>query len=440
MSSSATFTNMRVYAADQFRLAPSRTVANTSLYMTFGKVTSWANDSNPDIANTSVATVNQIWQNMIGGKRLFSGDIVHVIPRFDWAANTKYIAYDHTNSNLYDGNTQFYILTSEYNVYKCISNANSSFSTVEPTAINPAAFSETSDGYVWKYMYSVSDGDQLRFTTSQYIPVRALTSDDGSLQWQVQDQAIEGQIDSILLTNGGRDFTDPANVSVTIAGDGESAAATATVNTVSNTISSITVSDYGFGYSYATVSISGGGGADATARAIISPAGGHGSNPVYELGAAYAMVNGSLRNTEQGVFDISNDYRQIALLIDPKKTDSNVSTNLTFAQTHTISTIGSGDYDLDEIVYQGASFDTSFFNGKIVSWDSTNGVVKLINTTGSPTSQSLVGANSSTARFVTNIIEPELTRYSGQILYVNNILPITRAADQTEDFKIVIKF
>lgn len=438
--SSATFIKMRVHNAEQFREAPSRAIGNTSLYLTFGKVDTWANDSSPDIANTSVATENQIWYNMIGAKRIFAGDIAHVVPRYTWTANTKYIAYDDKNAALYDANVKFYVVSSDYNVYKCIANANSTNSTVEPSGVNPISLNLTSDGYVWKYMYTISDSDQIRFTNSQYIPVRKITGDDGSLQYQVQEQVVEGEINNIVVTNGGTNYSNSSNIIVSISGDGASAVATATINATSCTISSITITDYGYGYSYADVSISGGGGSGATAKAIISPPGGHGSNPLYELGAAYVMINGLLRNTEENVFPVTNDFRQIALIKDPLKSDGNVSSNITALQAYTITTIGSGDYLKDEIVYQGGAYATSSFNGKIVSWDSTNGVAVIINTTGTPSSQSLIGANSSTSRFVSSINNPDLTRYTGQILYVDNILPITRAADQTEDFKIVIKF
>lgn len=434
---------MRVHNAEQFRLAPSRAIGNTSLYLTFGKADSWANDSNPDIANTSVATQNEIWYNMIGGKRIFSGDMVHVVPRYNWSANTKYIAYDHMDANLYNPNTPFYVITADNNIYKCIANANSSNSTVEPTSINPTALTETSDGYIWKYMLTVSDSDLMRFSTKDYIPIRQLNVDDGSLQWQVQDSVIAGQINSILVTNPGFGYTNSNNVSVDIVGDGQSIAATATVNTTSNTISSIKISDYGYDYTYADVIIrdSAGIGQNAAARAIISPIGGHGSNPLYELGSGYLMVNIALKNSEGGVLPISNEYRQISIVADPLKNDgANVSSNLTFLQTHTLTTIGSGSYNIDENVYQGATYDTAFFKGKIVTWDSANGVAQLINTTGTPTSQSLVGVDSSTARFVTKIVEPDLTRNTGQIFYVNNVSPITRSIDQNEDFKIVIKF
>ena len=439
--SSATFIKLRINNAEQFRESVSEPTPNTNLYLAFGKVTGWANDADPDVANTSVATEYEIWSNMIGAKKLASSDMAHIIPRYDWTANTKYIAYDHMNTNLYDGNTKFYVLTDDYNVYKCIANANGSNSTVQPTAVNPEALTYTSDGYVWKYMYTVSDSDQLRFTTNQYIPVRTITTDDGSLQWQVQDAVIAGEINNIVLANGGSNYTNTSNMVVSISGDGTGATADVSVNTTTNVVSSITLTDYGRNYTFATVSISGGGGSGATARAIISPLGGHGSNPLYELGGAAIMVNGVLRNTEEDTFPATNDYRQVSLVKDPLRPDgANVSSNLRAFQAYSLTTIGTGDYAQDESVYQGASLAVSSFSGRIVSWDSANGVAVIINTVGTPTSQSLIGANTSTSRFVSSINPPDLTPYSGQILYVDNVKPITRASDQTEDFKIVIKF
>jgi hypothetical protein len=411
------------------------------MYLTYGKVDAWANDANADIANTSVSTEYQIWSNMIGGKKILGYDILHVLRRFNWAANTSYTSYDHRNTNLYDGNTDFYVVTSDYNVYKCIGNNNSSISTVEPTSINFGSTVETSDGYIWKYMYSISDSDQLRFTTSNYIPVRVLSGNDGSLQWQVQDNAIEGAIFHIRIANTGTNYSNTSNVSVSITGDGTGAVAAATLNTVSNTVSSITLSNYGQNYTYADVAITGGGGANAAAVAIISPLGGHGSNPLYELGGSALMINSQLNASEGGKLPATNDVRQIAILKDPLLLDGlTVSSNLAFLQGTTLITSGSGDYQQDELVYQGTSVLTSTFSGKVVSWDSANGTLVVINTTGNPLSQSLVGANTSTSRFIGSITPNYLKLYSGQLLYVNNLEPITRSSDQTEDYRIVLKF
>lgn len=439
--SSATFINLRINSAEQFKESVSEPTPNTKLYLTYGKVTSWANDSAPDTANSSSATEYEIWKNMIGGKKIFGSDISHAIKRFNWTANTVYYAYDHLSDNLYDGNNKFYVVTTDYNVYKCIANNNGANSTVEPSAVSAENLSTTSDGYIWKYMYTISDSDQMRFITNDYIPVKTLVGNDGSMQWLVQDAAIDGSINAIVVTDGGTGYSNVSNMSVSILGDGSGATATASINVTTGKVTSVTMNDYGVNYTYATVSISGGGGNSAIARVIISPSGGHGYNPLYELGGSNLILNPSLSGTLDTNFPTTNDFRQIAILKDPIVTGtSNVMSNATFLQTYVLTLSGSGDFVEDEIVYQGGTVDTSSFSGRVVSWDKTNSKIFIINTVGIPAAGAIVGANSLSSRFVSSITEKQTKDHGGQILYVNNLTPVSRSSDQTEDFKIVVKF
>lgn len=436
---SATSKKFGVNTAEQFLESVSEP-AYTVLYLTYGKVDAWANDANPDAANTSIATEYEVWRNMIGGKRITGNDMKHVIHRYDWKANTVYTAYDHLNIDLHEtDNVQFYVLTSGKHVYKCLSNNYSSNSTVEPTSINPTATTQTADGYIWKYMFTVSDSDLLKFTTGSHIPVTKITQDDGSTQWDVQQAAVEGAIHSIVVTNGGSGYTNVSNLIVTIAGDGQSCSATASINAISNTVSNVTILDAGTGYTEATVTITGGGGAGAVARAVISPIGGHGSNPIYELGASHIMINTRLVNSENGVLPATNEFRQIAIVKDPLvKGTSNVSTNAAILQAYTVVTAGSGSYLSDEYVYQGASLATASFRGKVLTDNA--GKLTIVNSYGTPIAGTLLGANSATARLVTSSDDGEFQPYSGDVLYIDNIKPIIRSLDQTEDFKIVLKF
>jgi hypothetical protein len=210
---------------------------------------------------------------------------------------------------------------------------------------------------------------------------------------------------------------------------------------MTNTVSTISMTDYGGNYTFANVAISGGGGTGATARAIISPVEGHGADAIYELGASKIMLNPSLKFNEAGVLPVTNDYRQIALIKDPLISNgAYVASNSVFQQTYAITTVGSGDYYQDEVVYQGSTIDNATFSGRVVSWDLANGVSVIINIIGTPTSQSLIGTQSSTSRFVSKIVGQDLKSRSGQVLYINNSKAISRSSDQTEDFKIVLKF
>lgn len=439
----ATFIDLKINNAEQFKESVSEPSGNTNIFLTFGKVSAWANDAAPDSANSSVATYNEIWSNMIGGKRIQGGDLHHVIPRYNWTANTAYTAYDHMSSTLFEPDTQFYVMNSDFSVYKCISNNQGGISTVEPTSLNPGITTSTSDGYVWKYMYTISDAEQIRFTTDAYIPVKVLSVDDGSLQYQVQLEAEDGGIEAIYVSNTGSGYTNSSGITISVTGDGSSVTATATVNTTTNTISSIIVTNPGSGYTYADVVIADtNGGTGAEARAILSPPGGHGKNALYELGGRNIMINTKFRYDEDDTFPVTNDYRQIAIIKDPTSAlTSNVATNTAFFQSISLTTSGTGSYTQDEYVYQGSSASNFTFKGRVVSWNDSTGEVKIINTIGEPTAAlSLIGITSTTSRTVSSVRNGVMVPRTGRILFVDNIEPVTRSSDQIEDHRILIKF
>jgi hypothetical protein len=101
----------------------------------------------------------------------------------------------------------FYVVTDEYNVYKCLDNNNNSRSTVKPTGTALDPF-ETSDGYIWKFMYNIPINLRNKFYTDEYIPVvSALTNHFYS----------NGTIDNIFIANRGKNYT---SATVSVLGDG----------------------------------------------------------------------------------------------------------------------------------------------------------------------------------------------------------------------------
>jgi hypothetical protein len=101
----------------------------------------------------------------------------------------------------------FYVVTDEYNVYKCLDNNNGALSRVKPTGTQLAPI-KTSDGYIWKFMYNIPINLRNKFYTDDYIPVTsALTNHFYS----------NGTIDNVYITSRGEGYTS-AIVSVT--GDG----------------------------------------------------------------------------------------------------------------------------------------------------------------------------------------------------------------------------
>lgn len=430
--------NFEIYNAESFKRSLEDTV-EPFVYITIGKSTAWDDDTAPPQANTSLLSFADIWRNMIAAKRLSGQDARLAIPRHNWSSGTVYTAYSHELEDLCD--YEFFVVTDEWNVYKCLANNNDQPSTVKPTTVQTENTIQTADKYIWKYMYTVSEEERLRYVTDNYIPVRTLQADNGSLQWQVQTNAIDGGLNAIKIIQAGDSFVTANTITVTITGDGNSATATPILN--GDAIESILITNPGSGYTYAEVAISDtAGGANAIAKAIISPPGGHGSDPVTELCGSNVIINARIRGSEGQIISTENEFRQVALISNPLLLDSTtVASNLVYNQTMVISLdVGVTDYQLDEFVYQGGSLATSTFSGKVVSWDTGNNLLRLVNITGTPVVGPVYGETSTATRLLRSFTERSLQPYSGKLLYIDNIAPIQRADDQTEDFKIVVKF
>ena len=166
----------------------------------------------------TIATEKTIWDNMIGGKRITGNDVQLVIPRVNWTGNTKYIAYDDTvdYSTLFTANTtqnlkQMYVMTSNYDVYKCLSNNKGANSTIEPTGTYTSSngrIHTSTDNYVWQYMYNVKQSN--KFLNNDWMPVPYSTS---QTDFTVNTEGVvEGIISSIIVTNAGNSYTDGINV------------------------------------------------------------------------------------------------------------------------------------------------------------------------------------------------------------------------------------
>lgn len=430
---------LKTYLAEQFIESVSEP-SSSSLYLTIGKSDAWANESEPDTALVCVDEITRYWRNMIGGKRILGSDIRHVIPRNDWAVNTVYDQWDsskHNNQGL--ANANFYVVTSNFDVYKCIYNNESANSTVEPTTISTSLVS-TEDGYLWKYMYSIPEYEQFYYVTANYIPVRTLTIDNNSDQWDVQEAAVDGAIYAIDITNPGSGYTNANTITVGIGGDGSGATANATINATSNTIETITLDAYGTGYHYANVEIiDTGEGTGATANALIGPYGGHGHDPLYELAGGHIMVSTRLSPLVQSALTTNTEFRQVGIVKDPLVYGtSNVASNTVVNQLMVLTITGNAfEYDTGEWVYQGPNVDTGSFSGLVVEWDSANSYLKLAKTEGTPQAATITGANSATSGFVSSIDYPDIQPYSGDVIYLNNIVALERDPDQIEEFKIV---
>lgn len=193
-------TNFNVESAASF----VSSFADNDYFVFAGKHTPYpGSDSNLTTPNNSVKSTNlDVYDNMIFAKRITSTDVAHVIPKYIWSSNTFYNKYDHRDGDLYT--KKFYTVvdeSTEYNVYKCLFNASNTTSNVNST-VAPSTKSLdaiiTGDGYIWKYMYTVTKAQYDKFATTSYIPVIANTT--------VEAGATEGTIEVIDIVSRGKGY------------------------------------------------------------------------------------------------------------------------------------------------------------------------------------------------------------------------------------------
>lgn len=141
----------------------------TRVFMSIGRSGDWTAEPTPDDVDDSIEQEVAARDNILGVKMVTPENVSHVIRRNDWTTGTVYDTYAEAAA-IGVFTTAFYVMTDEYNVYKCIGNNSDSASTEKPTGQSTSIFS-TADGYQWKFMFNVSAGDALNFLTSSWIPV-----------------------------------------------------------------------------------------------------------------------------------------------------------------------------------------------------------------------------------------------------------------------------
>ena len=532
---------------------------NSNMYLFIGKVTGWSDDASPPSPTDSVANTHyENWRDMIAAKKITSSDVSHAIPRKNWTNNTNYFAYTDNTNTLHS--QDFYVMTGDYNVYKCLSNSDSnsggtaaSTSTTKPTGTGTSIIS-TADGYKWKFMYQISASDALKFVTPNYIPVDTVRRANGYLANTYDNAPAQVQFDvetataasgggngaievvhintrglkylsetgnlagvtnttvvtitgtslaaddcivnnDIYFTSGdasgeGGTITDyngtskvvtytPATTAasasdsyaigpkVVISGDGQGANVRCTVNSTGG-INATAVISGGNNYSNASISIISNASQSnsfnpsptAVLTPIIGPKGGHGSDAVQELGGFYILINSRLEYSESNNFTTDNDFRKVGLLAQPKFSNGDFA-NTSVVDQATAAVVSSWNgttFAVDELVTgatSGATGRVIDFTGNntirmsdiIPSGNSTtagyNGIygyftnteVIAANTAGNGGSGASATANGSGA-----VTGGDLERFSGDIIYVENRSPISRATDQIEDIKLIIEF
>lgn len=453
--------NFGVLNAKNFEKLVTASFANT--YVSIGRNKPWANNDIVPNPKDNSNTFYDVWNNMIGMKRITSADMNLVIPRIDWVANTTYTEYTQdteifaqAQENDIAYTNKFYVRNIRDQVFKCLFNNNGSASTIMPEITlggqlpeNP--FIETGDAYKWKYMYTIPAGLKQKFFTSQFMPVISESN--------ITSAAVEGRLDIIKIIDAGKGYNGNANGTslniLTVTGDGTGANLTARVTTSANAnasyISGINILNGGKDYTRAIITVNNGPPKIGTTNyanvvAVISPPGGHGSDVARELGASSIMLTVVFEGDENGVLPVEvldvGGFRQIAIIKDPKLANSAYATGPIYRTTTKYSlSQPNRNFQHKETVFEGTSLSTASFTGVVEHFDSGANILYLNNLIGTVNSPATItGVTSGAIATVLSVTAPDLKLYSGDLLYIENREEIVRSLVEAQQLKLTLRF
>ena len=497
----------RIYAAESFR---DTLLTQNKVYMFVGRAKSWGSTDVPPAGEPidSFTYQSGVYADSVGFKRVDISDTALVIPRVDWIDPTQttggvgrtYSMYKpdyapakttaNGSSRLYDSN--FYVMNSDFNVYKCLYNGQTpEFPRGRPSLVEPTGTSttiiETGDSpgvysYRWKYMYTIDADNILKFVTSEFIPVL-----ENSL---VKSAAGDGAIDTVVIENAGTGYNNKEYTDVPIRGDyavNGGTQAKCTVKVTSGSVESVTITTAGSKYTFGTIDVALipniGNGVNASLDVVIPPNNGHGADAIRELGA-YRLMFASKLETSSAFVDFPNDltYRRVGLVLNPFDFDTTTvcSQNtrsavkaMIFPNVSTEPGFPSGDFAPGETITQSSTNAKGFVvsynsttkvlkyyqdsvdgvqNGNVIPFSGANQITSSQNAfvatpdinfgTPNPATQIQIGVSvyELGLSFVGGYANQEIQNNSGEILYIDNRNPITRSADQNEELKVVIEF
>ena len=478
----------RIHNQEQFVESFSESSANV-YYLGIGRPQAFAtqtrgdsrteaqgSDTAPPTPIDSVYEEFNTFNDLLAAKKVTSSDISIAIPRRNWTTGTVYDYYRHDYGHFVTGSSSsvqtansgattlfdsnFYVMTDDFNVYKCLDNNSDAASTVKPTGTSTSILS-TGDGYKWKYMYTLTASQQTNFLSTDFMAVATDST--------VSAAAVDGAVNVVKIKTAGSGGTNGTHTGVAIRGDGSSGVASVTV--AGGAVTAVTVTTPGTGYTFAyirnadIVSAGATGLSGSELDVIIEPKGGHGANAIEELGGFFVMMNTNFEASESsntGDFTTANDFRKVVLMRDIESGGSAASATTLRGTKAVLVTSPSGTFTADEEINQASTGAV----GKVVEWDSSNNILYYIQTrfndegvdsngnltafsganaiTGQSSSASATPSTSSTTvdniAFTSGYNSGEIDADTGDVMYIENRSPITRASDQTENVKLIIEF
>ena len=189
----------------------------SNYYYYIGRIIEWTDPDDPEDALDTFSYEQQTRNNILTTKKIQVSDVSYVIPRNNWSAGQVYDQFDGDYSTTFPSATGatslkaslFYVLSPDFNVYKCLSNNNEAISTVSPTGTDALPIT-TADGYLWKFMYTIPLSLRNKFLSDTFMPVQKAV---------FNSFYSNGEIDRIIIDNPGIGYFGNAAVTLQVNGE-----------------------------------------------------------------------------------------------------------------------------------------------------------------------------------------------------------------------------
>lgn len=479
----------------------------------FGRTSDW--DTNTPDPYDDFSSESHVKNTILFGKKITSENIRRLVRRVDWVQGTRYEMYRHDyninnvspltqSPRLYDAN--YYVMNDEYKVYICIDNGssvdnifgNSSIDKPNFTDLEPSKAGESNDGYIWKYLFTVSPSDIIKFDSTEYIPVpidwnTSTATDIKLIRDNGNSDINSNQIKKVYIKNRGLNYQIPSDgARCKILGDGTGAEVIIQTNSIGEIISA-DVASGGKGYTYGivdlgsynkTVSV---GGSFSELLPIIPPSKGHGYDLYKELGSDRILIYARFDDSSK-LFPVDTNFSQVGIIKNP--TQWNSDTLYTANSFSNLYSIILNEDDITVTIGQEITQDVTDANGNnvkargyVASYDSETKVLKYFRDRSlyydnSLTPKDYIGISSDStiydfnpsgglispigasinstfnddtitvnnkiikleSLFKDGMASPDINKTNGDIIYLNNRPTISRNSRQKEDIKIILEF
>lgn len=181
------------------------------LYVFVSSVTRLGEDRR-EVVN-SISSKNEFLDNVIFGKKILNSDCKFMVKYYPWQEGQSFVQYD--DAVTLEGERFYCVVgpnindTGDYRVYKCLYNNNGGTVSNAPNfnATTTDQIYRTADGYIWKYMYKLTQTEFEAYNAVGYIPIvddfiyAPFDSDANNAPANTQPTTTGSPIDQIFVEN-----------------------------------------------------------------------------------------------------------------------------------------------------------------------------------------------------------------------------------------------